>query len=182
MQSSVKDKFVRLLTAAAYDFGDFSNAAVTKAAAYKAKTIVDAAIANGAKFLYGDSKMRGPASLAPSILINVDKKSTISTGEAFAPTAFVTSIEIEEEAIEEANSRIGGLSASVFTGSWQRGLCIAGELEFGGVQLNAMTLFVQRKSTAPKCLHPDLLITSSTQRPRQSKVSKVCGIFYSTYI
>ena len=65
--------------------------------------------------------------------------------EAFAPTAFLVTVETDEEAIEEANSRIGGLSASVFTTSYERGLRMARELEFGQVQINNMTTFAERK-------------------------------------
>ena len=145
VHSSVKDEFSRLLVDAVKNFGQMlgPGAAVTKAAADKAKDTIDAAVADGAKFLFGSSDMNGPASLAPSILTDVSKKSAISTAEAFAPTAFVMGFETEEEAIAEANSRIGGLSASVFTGSFERGLHMARELEFG---LSSMKRSVLQKT------------------------------------
>lgn len=148
VQSSVVEKFNQLLVEAVSKIPG-ANTAITQAAAEKSKTAIDAAVAEGAKFLYGSSDMVGPASVASSILTNVSKKSAISTGEAFAPTAFVMAVETEEEAIEEANSRIGGLSASVFTSSYERGLKMARELEFGGVQINNMTLFAERKFNSP---------------------------------
>ncbi|KAK3702990.1 hypothetical protein LTR37_014720 [Vermiconidia calcicola] len=120
-----------------------SPASVTAGAAEKAKAGIDAAVKDGAKFLYGNSDMTGSASLSASILTNVDPKSLISTGESFAPTAFLMAVDTEEEAIEEANSRIGGLSASVFTSSYERGIRVARVLEFGGVQINNMTIFAE---------------------------------------
>ena len=147
VHSSVKDEFTRLLVDAVSKMPIVGTSAVTKAGANKAKAAVDAAIAEGAKFAYGSSEMVGPASMSPSILTNVSPKSVISTGEAFAPTAFVMGFETEEEAIEEANSRISGLSASVFTKNHERGLRIARELEFGSVNINNMTLFAEREYT-----------------------------------
>ena len=132
VQYSVKDEFSRLLVEAVKD-ASHGGAAVSRTAAEKAKKAIDSAITGGASFLVGDSNMDGPASLAPSILTNVDKKSAISREESFAPTAFLTAVNTEGEAIEEANSKTGGLSASVFTGSYERGLRMARELEFGGV-------------------------------------------------
>ena len=147
VQSCIKDEFVRLLAAALQEMSS-SNVAISNAHAEKAKASIDNAIRGGAKFLYGNSEMVGPASVAPSILTDVDRSSALSTGEAFAPTAFLVTVETEEEAIDEANSRVGGLSASVFTGSYERGLRVSRELEFGMVQVNNMTLFAERKSAA----------------------------------
>lgn len=166
VQSSVQEEFTRLLVDAVKQFEQNGpNTAITKAAADKSKSVIDAAVADGAKFLYGSSEMNGPASITPSILTDVDRKSAISTAESFAPTAFVMAVETEEEAIEEANSRIGGLSASVFTKNYEKGLRMARELDFGvssinpnyrqisyadlrlgAVQINNMTLFAERKS------------------------------------
>lgn len=142
VQSSVLEEFARLLVEEVKGIPS-AGTAVTTAGAEKGKAAIDSAVKDGAKFLYGNSDMTASAALSPSILTNVDRKSAISTAEAFAPTAFIVPVESEEEAIEEANSRIGGLSASVFTEGYERGLRIARELEFGGVQINNMTLFTE---------------------------------------
>jgi acyl-CoA reductase-like NAD-dependent aldehyde dehydrogenase len=62
-------------------------------------------------------------------MMDVDGKSAVSSAEAFAPTALMMTVETEEEAIAEANSRIGGLSTSVFTKSYERELRMAREVE-----------------------------------------------------
>lgn len=142
VQSSVMDEFVRLLIDEVKSISS-AGTAVSSAGAKKANAAIQDAIQDGAKFLYGSSDMVDSATLAPSILTNVDRKSIISTSEAFGPTVFVTVVDTENEAIEEANSRIGGLSASVFTQSYERGLRVARELEFGGVQINNMTVFAE---------------------------------------
>lgn len=162
---SVVEEFSEQLVEVLEEMGKLEGPAkttVTRGAADRAKANIDAAIKEGAKFLYGNSDIDSPSSVAPSILTNVDPDSAVSSAEAFAPTALLTAVETEEEAIEEANSRIGGLSASVFTSSYERGLKMARELEFGksiwcsgrtradssigGVQINNMTVFAERKN------------------------------------
>ena len=145
VQRSIQDEFTRLL-AAAIEATPSAGIPVIKAHVEKAKATIDSAVRDGARFLSGNSELTESGSLGPSVLTNVDRNSTLSTQEAFAPTAFLDIVDTEEEAIAEANSRIGGLSASVFTGSYERGLRMSRELEFGMVQINNMTLFAERKS------------------------------------
>jgi acyl-CoA reductase-like NAD-dependent aldehyde dehydrogenase len=156
VMNSVLDEFSKLLVQALEGMGKLGGPAktsVTKAATDKAKGNIDAAIKDGAKFLFGSSDMNGPSNLAPSILTNVDRNSAVSSGEAFAPTALLMSVNTEEEAVAEANSRIGGLSASVFTSSYEKGLRLARELEFGELRVGKdrghrlMCLQVASKST-----------------------------------
>ncbi|VUC38183.1 unnamed protein product [Clonostachys rosea] len=138
VQSSIKDKFCSLLADAFRD-NPVSGSAISVAFANKAQQVVDDAVKRGAKLVYGDNKLVG-ASVGPTILTDVDPESIISKQEAFAPTLFVVAVDSDEEAISEANSREGGLSASIFTSNYERGLRIASELEFGQVQLNQSTL------------------------------------------
>lgn len=144
VQSTIKQDFIRLLRSA-LDRLPTGEVTVTQAAAIKAKRTIDAAVLDGATFLYGDNKMNGTVAVSPSILTTVNENSALSKMEAFAPTAFLVSVDTEAEAVAEANSRLGGLSASVFTGSYERGIRMARALEFGGVQINNMTLFVERE-------------------------------------
>lgn len=139
VHSAVKDEFYRHLTEATRQLPS-AGLAVSKAFAEKAKAVIDDAIDNGAKFLVGSSEMTSPAAVPPSILTNVSPKAVLYANEGFAPTASVTVAGSDEQAIEEANSRDGGLSAVIFTGSYERGLLMAKELEFGTVQINATTL------------------------------------------
>ena len=146
VQSSVREAFERELSSAMKS-NSLETVAVTKASAEKAKSVIDEAIFNGARFIYGDSEMRSPASMGPSILTDVPKSSALSTAESFAPTAFLETVETEEEAIEEANSRLGGLSAAIHTESYERGIRVARELEFGIINVNNMTVFAERRSS-----------------------------------
>lgn len=49
----------------------------------------------------------------------------------------------EGEVIEVANSKPGGLSASVYTASLDRGLWMSRLLQFGQVQVNESTMYLQ---------------------------------------
>jgi acyl-CoA reductase-like NAD-dependent aldehyde dehydrogenase len=144
VQASIKDKFIPLLTAAVRAMPD-AGLAISNASAEKAKAAVDDAVRRGAKLLCGSSELLGPASLTPSILTDVDRDSILSTSEGFGPMMFVDFVDNDEEAIAEANSREGGLSSSIFTGSFERGWNMAKRLDFGQVSLNRMTLNADRK-------------------------------------
>ncbi|KAF4466944.1 aldehyde dehydrogenase [Fusarium albosuccineum] len=144
VQSSIKDEFTRLLTAEIEKYPT-AGFAVSNASAEKAKAVVDDAISRGAKLLAGSNSMTAPASLSPSILTDVDPQSIISKQEGWAPTAFVVCVDDDDSAVAEANSREGGLSASVFTRNWERGLELARKLEFGMVQINNLTIAAEGK-------------------------------------
>lgn len=144
--SSVKDKFYSLL-AEAIDALPSAGFAVSNTFADKAYVAVQDALSRGARVVAGSSQRLGPASMSSSILADVPQGSILSSQEGFAPTAFVVEVENDEEAIAEANSREGGMSAAIFTSSRERAIAVAKELEFGMVQINDMTLAIKRKST-----------------------------------
>ena len=152
VQRAVHEEFARLLAAEMRTIAAATTSAqsiaVTNARAAKAKGSIDEAVRGGAKFLVGSADMSRPAALAPSILTDVSRDCALTKGEAFAPMACLQVVDTEEEAIAEANSRIGGLSVSVFTGSYERGLRVARAFEFGMVQVNNMTLFAERESSS----------------------------------
>ena len=160
VHSAVREKFENLLVAAVKNF-ESDGGAVTTAGAQKAKATIDDAVKDGARFLFGSSEMNG-AVIKPSILTDVNPKSSISTSEAFAPTVIVTSVNTIAEAIEEANSRSGGLSAAVFTTSFEKGLRIAQELDFGQVQINNMTLSAQREYSPAQYIESLLILDLAT--------------------
>ena len=56
-------------------------------------------------------------------------------------------ISSDEEAVEVANQTDYGLSASIFTKDYARGLTMSRDLDFGQVQINAFTMYVN--SSAP---------------------------------
>ena len=144
VQSAVKHEFEGLLIEAIKGLKS-EEMAVTTASAEKAKSMIDEAVKDGAKFVYGGSDITNHATVTPSILTDVKKSSTISHEEAFGPTAFLTIVDTEDEAVEEANSRLGGLSAAVWTKDHERGVRLAKDLEFGQIQINNMTIFADRK-------------------------------------
>ena len=141
VRSEVRDKFQSLLVAAMEQFGNVTSA-VSLTGAEKAKAVVDEAIDKGAAVIYGSSDLNGTV-LSKSLLANVSRDTALSKNEGFAPTVMIDSVESDEEAIAEANSRSGGLSASVFAEDLDRGLAVANELEFGQVQINNHTMFVE---------------------------------------
>ena len=144
VQSSVKDKFLDLLKTAMATAPPHG-AAVTTAYARKARGLVDDALDRGAKILSGSNEYTGPASISPSILIDMPADASLSKAEGFCPTMFVVSLDTEEEIVEEANSREGGLSASIFTTNWERGLVMSRELDFGNVNINLQTNHIDGK-------------------------------------
>ena len=119
-----------------------AGSAITANAAKRAHSIVEEAVADGAEYLVGSNNFTGRTSLEPSILIGVNQKSRINKEEAFAPSASLFTIKDDEEAITLANKTDFGLSASIFTKDYARGLKMARELEFGQVQINAITMHV----------------------------------------
>lgn len=100
------------------------------------------AVADGAQFLVGGADLTGRASLAPSILTNVNPKSRLSREEAFGPAAALSVVKDDAEALMLANRTPYGLSASVFTRDYAKGLALARDLDFGQVQINTHTMFV----------------------------------------
>ncbi|KAH8650775.1 Aldehyde/histidinol dehydrogenase [Ilyonectria robusta] len=138
VHSTVKNEFYKHLVEAVRRLPS-AGQAVSNAFAQKAKAAVDDAIDHGAKFLVGSSALTGPAAVAPSILTDVNPNALLFASEGFAPTASTFIVDNDQEAIEEANSRDGGLSAVIFTSSYERGLRVAQGIEFGMVQINTIT-------------------------------------------
>lgn len=144
VHEKVKDEFTRCLVEILKEMPSAGNA-VTADGAKRACAIIEEAVADGAEFLFGASEFTGISSLRPSILMNLNPKSRINREEAFAPSASLYVVKNDEEAVSMANDTPFGLSASVSTSSYERGLRLARELDFGQVQINSMTIHVNRK-------------------------------------
>ena len=97
------------------------------------------------KFLVGSAEFTTPTSISPSILMESNPKSRVSTEEAFAPPAPLLRANDAARVLEMANNTAYGLSASIFTRSHLRGLKMARQLDFGQVQINGMTFFAHGK-------------------------------------
>jgi acyl-CoA reductase-like NAD-dependent aldehyde dehydrogenase len=104
----------------------------------KVKTSVEAAIADGAKVVCG-GKYEGLCCY-PTILTDVKKGTPFSCEETFGPVVSITEVENEDEAVEVANDTAYGLSASVFTGDFMKGLSMAERIESGIVHINDQTV------------------------------------------
>jgi len=63
-----------------------------------------------------------------------------SCEETFGPVVSVIEVENAEEAVAIANDTMYGLSASVFTGNFMKGLDIAERIESGIVHINDQTV------------------------------------------
>jgi acyl-CoA reductase-like NAD-dependent aldehyde dehydrogenase len=92
------------------------------------------AVAGGARLLAGGHAV-GPCYPA-TLLVDVPEDSELSRDETFGPVVIVDIVDTAEEAVERANSSRYGLTAGVLTGSPERGLAIAEQLEAGIVHVN----------------------------------------------
>jgi vanillin dehydrogenase len=102
------------------------------------KNSVDAAVRDGAKILCG-GKSEGLC-YYPTVLSNVRPGTPFSCEETFGPVVSVMEVKDEEEAIAIANDTAYGLSASVFTRDFVKGMAIAERIESGIVHINDQTV------------------------------------------
>jgi len=102
------------------------------------KSSVDAAVRNGAKILCG-GKSDGLC-YYPTVLTNVKPGTPFSCEETFGPVVSVIEVKDEDEAVAIANDTTYGLSASIFTRDFAKGLAIAGRIESGIVHINDQTV------------------------------------------
>jgi acyl-CoA reductase-like NAD-dependent aldehyde dehydrogenase len=73
-------------------------------------------------------------------LTHVKPGSDFACEETFGPVVSVSEVESEEEAVASANATAYGLSASVFTRDFAKGLAIAKRIESGIVHINDQTV------------------------------------------
>lgn len=98
----------------------------------------------GATILYGGKQLtEGALSdgyfIEPCIFENVTNDMTIAREEIFGPVLCMIKVESYEEALEQANDTIYGLSASLFTKDLKKALDFAKNSEVGMVQINGET-------------------------------------------
>jgi succinate-semialdehyde dehydrogenase/glutarate-semialdehyde dehydrogenase len=75
----------------------------------------------------------------PTVLINVNPEMAAFNEETFGPVAAIIPAHDEREAVQLANSSRFGLGASLWTENLDRARELAGEIEAGGVFINALT-------------------------------------------
>lgn len=99
---------------------------------------IDEAVAKGARLLAGGQVevLGGGHYLRPTVLVDVTPDMAIMTEESFGPVLPVTPFDTVDEAVEQANSGIFGLSAAVLAGSAAEAEAVAVRLNAGGVSIN----------------------------------------------
>jgi acyl-CoA reductase-like NAD-dependent aldehyde dehydrogenase len=102
------------------------------------KNSVEIAVKDGAKLLCG-GKSDGLCYF-PTVLTNIKPGTPFSYEETFGPVVSIIEVKNEEEALVIANETMYGLSASVFTRDFVKGLNIAERIESGIVHINDQTI------------------------------------------
>jgi len=101
---------------------------------------------SGANFLIGgdSKKIKGSCSkgwfIEPSIIENLDRKSSCYREEAFGPVVSLHKFKTREEVIKLANETSYGLSASIWTSNLKTAHQVAQMIDFGIVWVNAWNL------------------------------------------
>ncbi len=106
----------------------------------KLENILDNCEKEGAKIILR-GKVEGNL-MWPSIVIDVTNDMTIAQTELFGPVATIMPVDGEEEAIKVANDSEFGLSGAVFSGSLDRGIKVAQQIETGMIHVNDQTVNV----------------------------------------
>ncbi|KAJ8102440.1 aldehyde dehydrogenase domain-containing protein [Lipomyces tetrasporus] len=149
VSKSIFSKFLEQLKYAAMQlhphFGQFPQ--VTPDYADKIHEMISEALEHGARLVYGSHERPNDAQLSPTILADVSRQSKIYADETFGPTIIVIPIESDAEAINIVNESNYGLSASIWTKNFVKGIRLARDIESGAVHINGMT--VHDQSTLP---------------------------------
>jgi succinate-semialdehyde dehydrogenase/glutarate-semialdehyde dehydrogenase len=143
--NSVREEFVAKLTEkmAAYRLGPGTDPEATLGPLIDAgqkdtvTTLVDDAVASGARLRLGGAAPDGPGWFYPAtVLDDVPPSARILTEEVFGPVAAVAGFDTEDEAIAAANATEYGLAAYMYTRSLDRALRVSEALESGMVGVN----------------------------------------------
>ena len=103
----------------------------------KIASLVDEAVARGARLMTGGRTPEGKGYFYPAtVLSSVSPDADLVREEIFGPVAAIQSFTNEDEAIERANASEFGLASYVYTGDLARGLRVAERLEAGMVGVN----------------------------------------------
>jgi len=110
---------------------------IDEAAREKVQTLVDDAVAGGARVLTGGTAPDGPGYFyPPTVLTGVPASAKMGSEEIFGPVAPLTPFDTEDEVVAAVNDTEYGLVNYVFTNDLRRGLRVAEALESGMVGLN----------------------------------------------
>jgi succinate-semialdehyde dehydrogenase/glutarate-semialdehyde dehydrogenase len=110
---------------------------IDAAARTKVDTLVQDAVARGARLLAGGERLGEQGHFyAPTVLADVPASARVLTEEIFGPVAPITTFTEEAEALRLANDTDTGLVAYVFTRDLSRALRVCERLETGMVGVN----------------------------------------------
>jgi acyl-CoA reductase-like NAD-dependent aldehyde dehydrogenase len=138
----IADDFTRSLAECVKKYhSDGAGSAVSVHVAQRAKSLVDAAVKNGATYLVGNNNFRDNtgAALVPTVITNVKPEDQIFREETFGPSAALYVVEDEEEAIALANSSPYGLNAAVHSRDILAALKVARRIECGQIHIGSIT-------------------------------------------
>jgi succinate-semialdehyde dehydrogenase/glutarate-semialdehyde dehydrogenase len=103
----------------------------------KVSSLVDDAVAKGAKVLVGGSVPDGDGWFyEPTVLVDVPTDAEMAREEIFGPVAPVTTFRTDAEAVRLANDTEYGLVAYLFTQDLSRAITMSEALEYGMVGVN----------------------------------------------
>jgi succinate-semialdehyde dehydrogenase/glutarate-semialdehyde dehydrogenase len=110
---------------------------IDAAAVEKVQSLVDDAVAKGARVLLGGKPLPGPGHFyPPTVLAEVTDSARILTEEVFGPVAPIRSFAYDAQALAEANATEFGLVAYAYTADLDRAMRLAEGLEAGMVGIN----------------------------------------------
>ncbi len=110
---------------------------VNKSTRDKVESLVEDAVAKGAKVTTGGKRGEGPGYFyPPTVLTGVPANADLVWEEIFGPVAAIQTFTDEDAMIEQCNKSEFGLASYIYTRDVGRGLRVAGRLETGMVGLN----------------------------------------------
>ncbi|WP_087724847.1 NAD-dependent succinate-semialdehyde dehydrogenase [Pandoraea sp. PE-S2T-3] len=110
---------------------------VNAGAVAKVASLVDDAVAKGARVLTGGERLdRNGYFYQPTVLVDVAPNADLLHEEIFGPVAPIVIFDDEDEVVALANATEYGLVAYVYTGDLARGLRVSERIESGMIALN----------------------------------------------
>ena len=109
---------------------------IDEASAIYLETVLNEAVAGGAKLLVGGK--RTGALLQPAVIADVPRDSRMIISESFGPLAPIVTVRDLDDAIELANSTVYGLSAGIITTNLNHAISAAKRLRCGMVNINEL--------------------------------------------
>jgi acyl-CoA reductase-like NAD-dependent aldehyde dehydrogenase len=107
---------------------------ITTTEAERVQRAISEAAAGGARVLTGGQ--RDGATVAPTVVADVDPASPFSQDELFGPAVAVSTAEDWEGAIAQANGTSYGLAAGIFTGDVAGAVRAMREIDAGSIHIN----------------------------------------------